>query len=98
MSGDRELRFDVRTGAQVVARPREPGNRYGLDVQRDHWLFRRGNSRQRENGQGKQGQTGGCSAHQFSPLLMDRSASIRVAPEPSRSGDIEIPRLGNMAI
>jgi hypothetical protein len=27
----------------------------------------------------------------FSPLLMDRSASIRVAPEPCRSGDIEIP-------
>src|SRR6202000_1354742 len=31
----------------------------------------------------------------FSPLLMDRSASIRVAPEPCRSGDIEIP--GNSA-
>src|SRR5271166_5921352 len=30
----------------------------------------------------------------FSPLLMDRSASIRVAPEPWRSGDIEIPRVG----
>src|SRR5271165_5491645 len=27
----------------------------------------------------------------FSPLLMDSSASIRVAPEPCRSGDIEIP-------
>src|ERR1700758_1854806 len=27
----------------------------------------------------------------FPPLLMDRSASIRVAPEPCRSGDIEIP-------
>ena len=78
-------------GAEDVAGVREARDGNGLRFERDDGHRRRG-GRQAKDGEAEQGQTGGCSAHQnFLLCLMDRSASIRVAPEPCRSGDIEIP-------
>src|SRR6185312_12372762 len=78
---------------------REARDRHGLRFEGHFRRGRRGARKgEREDGEAENGNTAGCSTHQFfSPLLMDRSASIRLAPEPWRSGDIEIPAGGTVA-